>query len=50
MLGLFVTNGETHWDVYYAIYAHNPAPGLQALVEQERNLYLFTPEMVVYGT
>jgi len=38
---------DAHWDVYYAIYARNPTPGLQALVEQERNLYLFTPEVVV---
>lgn len=40
---------DAHWDVYYAIYARNPAPGLQALVEHEHNLYLFTPEMVVRG-
>lgn len=40
---------DAHWDVYYVVYARNPAPGLQALVAQERNLYLFTPEMVVRG-
>ena len=38
---------DTHWDVYYAIYARNPAPGLQDMVEGERNLFLFTPERVV---
>ncbi|MBV7338797.1 ATP-binding protein [Chloroflexi bacterium TSY] len=40
---------DAHWDVYYAVYARNSAPSLQALVERERNLYLFTPEMVVHG-
>ena len=45
----WLRGSDAHWDVYYAIYARNPAPGLQALVEQERNLLLFTPEMVVHG-
>lgn len=40
---------DAHWDVHYAVYARNLAPGLQALVEQERNLHLFTPETVVTG-
>jgi AAA+ ATPase superfamily predicted ATPase len=40
---------DAHWDVYYVVYARNSAPGLQALVEQERNVYVFTPEMVARG-
>lgn len=39
---------DAHWDVYFAIYARNVAPGLQSLVDQERNLFLFTPETVVH--
>lgn len=39
---------DAHWNVYYAVYAPNAAPSLQALVEQERNLYLFTPETGVH--
>lgn len=40
---------DAHWDVHYAVYARNLAPGLRALAEQERNLHLFTPETVVKG-
>jgi hypothetical protein len=45
----WLQGSDAHWDVYYAVYARNPGPGLQALVEQERNLFLFTPETVVKG-
>jgi hypothetical protein len=45
----WLRGSDAHWDVYYAIYARNPAPGLQALVEEEERLYLFTPESVVRG-
>lgn len=44
----WLQGSDAHWDVYYAISARNPGPGLEALVEQERNLYLFTPARVVH--
>lgn len=40
---------DAHWDVHYAVYARNLAPGLRALAEQERNVHLFTPAEVVMG-
>jgi len=36
-----------HWDVHYAVYARNLAPGLRDLSEHERNVHLFTPADVV---
>jgi hypothetical protein len=45
----WLRGSDAHWDVYYAVYARNPAPGLQALAAEERNLFLFTPESVVQG-
>jgi len=43
----WLQGSDAHWDVHYAIYARNPAPGLSALAEQERNVHLFTPGEVV---
>jgi AAA+ ATPase superfamily predicted ATPase len=43
----WLRGSDAHWDVHYAIYARNLAPGLQALGEGERNVHLFTPTEVV---
>lgn len=45
---VWLHGSDAHWDVYYAIYARHLAPGIQALAEQERNLYLFTPKQVIF--
>jgi AAA+ ATPase superfamily predicted ATPase len=45
----WLRGSDAHWDVYYAVYARNLAPGLLALAAEERNLFLFTPESVVQG-
>ena len=34
----WLRGSDAHWDVYYAVYACNPAPGLQAMVEEELRL------------
>ena len=43
----WLQGSDAHWDVHYAVYARNLAPGLRALGEQERNVHLFTPTDVV---
>jgi hypothetical protein len=43
----WLQGSDAHWDVHYAVYACNVAPGLRALSEQERNVHLFTPADVV---
>ncbi len=43
----WLQGSDAHWGVHYAVYARNPAPGLCALAEQERNVHLFTPAEVV---
>jgi len=45
----WLVGGDAHWDVHYAVYARNLAPGLQAIGETERNVHLFTPVDVVVG-
>lgn len=45
----WLRGSDAHWDVHYAVYARNLAPGLRALGEQERNVHLFTPGDVVGG-
>jgi len=45
----WLQGSDAHWDVHYAVYARNLAPGLVALAEQERNVHLFAPADVVEG-
>jgi hypothetical protein len=45
----WLRGSDAHWDVHYAVYARNLAPGLQALGEGERNVHLFTPTEVWRG-
>ena len=43
----WLQGSDAHWDVHYAVYARNLAPGLRALGEGERNVHLFGPADVV---
>jgi AAA+ ATPase superfamily predicted ATPase len=43
----WLRGSDAHWDVHYAVYARNLAPGLRALGEGELNVHLFTPAEVV---
>ncbi len=45
----WLRGSDAHWDVHYAIYARNLAPGLRTLAAQERNVHLFTPVEVMTG-
>jgi AAA+ ATPase superfamily predicted ATPase len=43
----WLRGSDAHWDVHYAVYARNLAPGLRALAEGERKVHLFAPSDVV---
>jgi len=43
----WLRGSDAHWDVHYAVYARNLAPGLRALGEGERNVHLFAPADIV---
>lgn len=45
----WLQGSDAHWDVHYAVYARNLAPGLRAWGEGERNVHLFVPADVVAG-
>jgi hypothetical protein len=45
----WLLGSDAHWDVHYAVFARNVAPGLLALAGQEPNVHLFTPADVVAG-
>jgi hypothetical protein len=34
----WLQGSDAHWDIHYAVYARNLAPGLRALGNQERNI------------
>jgi AAA+ ATPase superfamily predicted ATPase len=43
----WLQGSDAHWDVHYAVYARNLAPGLRVLGEGERNVHPFAPAEVV---